>query len=85
MATRIFHSLTNQIVSRVCAGYISRNGWALEQHKNYRIGQLQQIKKLMEENEKRIYEALWTDLHKVRTHPQQDATRTVTNDSLSCS
>ena len=37
----------------------------MEQHKRYRLHQLQQLKKLMEENEKRIIDALWTDLHKV--------------------
>ena len=63
-------SPTNQIVSRVRAGYISHNGWTLDQHKSYRIHQLEQIKRMVEENEKRIYEAVWADLRKVQ--PLQD-------------
>ena len=54
-----------QIVSQVRAGYRSHIGWSAEEHKCYRLHQLQQLKKMLEENEKMICDALWTDLHKV--------------------
>ena len=52
-------------MAQVRAGFRSHNGWSVEQHRGYRIHQLQQLKKMMEENEKRITNAVWVDLRKV--------------------
>ena len=52
-------------MSKVRGGLASHVGWSVEQHKRYRAHQLQQLKKMLEENEKAICDAVWTDLHKV--------------------
>ena len=52
-------------MSKVRGGFASHVGWSVEQHKRYRAHQLQQLKKMLEENEKAICDAVWTDLHKV--------------------
>lgn len=54
-----------QIVSKLRAEFDSRSDWTLDHHRVYRIDQLRALRAMMEENEQKINEALWKDLHKV--------------------